>query len=144
MTRVDADLGQQRLVEPDVRVAAHAGHVGAVEVGGPKVDAVNDRARKAGVHEIARDHLGAAEVGHLEARASGDDAIELGVGEIALAEVGVVDGEGLLRRDRDFVEVSPVATVGMDEIQGLGFLTMEQTVNRMPQLRPDTTASTNQ
>lgn len=49
-----------------------------------------------------------------------------------------------LRRDRDFVEVSPVATVGMDEIQGLGFLTMEQTVNRMPQLRPDTTASTNQ
>jgi len=49
-----------------------------------------------------------------------------------------------LRRNRDFVEVSPVATVGMDEIQGLGFLTMEQTVNRMPQLRPDTTASTNQ
>jgi len=39
-----------------------------------------------------------------------------------------------LRRDRDFVEVSPIATVGMDEIQGLGFLTMEQTVNRMPQL----------
>ena len=49
-----------------------------------------------------------------------------------------------LRRDRDFVEVSPVATVGMDEIQGLGFLTLEQTVNRMPQLRPDTTSSTNQ
>jgi len=49
-----------------------------------------------------------------------------------------------LRRDRDFVEISPVATIGMDEIQGLGFLTLEQTVNRMPQLRPDTTASTNQ
>ncbi len=62
--------------------------------------------------------------------------------EEALEEV-VVTGSRL-RRDRDFVEVSPVATVGMDEIQGLGFLTMEQTVNRMPQLRPDTTASTNQ
>lgn len=62
--------------------------------------------------------------------------------EEVLEEV-VVTGSRL-RRDRDFVEVSPVATVGMDEIQNLGFLTMEQTVNRMPQLRPDTTASTNQ
>jgi len=49
-----------------------------------------------------------------------------------------------LRRDRDFVEVSPVATVGMDEVQGLGNLTLEQTVNRMPQLRPDTNSNTNQ
>ena len=63
--------------------------------------------------------------------------------EVDEIEEVVVTGSRL-RRDRDFVEVSPVATVGMDEVQGLGFLTMEQTVNRMPQLRPDTTASTNQ
>ncbi len=55
----------------------------------------------------------------------------------------VVTGSRLLR-DRDFVEVSPVATVDMEQIQGMGYLTLEQTVNRMPQLRPDTTASTNQ
>ncbi|MGB5347774.1 MAG: TonB-dependent receptor [Woeseia sp.] len=67
-------------------------------------------------------------------------------GAIAQEEVleEVVVTGSRLRRDRDFVEVSPVATVGMDEIQGSGFLTLEQTVNRMPQLRPDTTASTNQ
>jgi outer membrane receptor protein involved in Fe transport len=62
--------------------------------------------------------------------------------EDALEEI-VVTGSRL-RRDRDFVEVSPVATVGMDEIQGMGFLTMEQTLNRMPQLKADTTSSTNQ
>ena len=78
-------------------------------------------------------------------------AATAGVGFTATAAVGqderieeVIVTGSRLRRDRDFVEVSPVATVGMDEIQGLGFLTMEQTVNRMPQLRPDTTASTNQ
>jgi outer membrane receptor protein involved in Fe transport len=49
-----------------------------------------------------------------------------------------------LRRDRDFIEVSPVATIDSEQIQGLGNLTLEQTVNRMPQLRPDTNASTNQ
>ena len=65
------------------------------------------------------------------------------VAQDEVLEEVVVTGSRL-RRDRDFVEVSPVATVGMDEIQGLGYLTMEQTVNRMPQLRPDTTASTNQ
>lgn len=55
----------------------------------------------------------------------------------------IVTGSRLIR-DRDFVEISPVATIGMEEIQDLGFLTLEQTVNRMPQLRPDTTSSTNQ
>ena len=49
-----------------------------------------------------------------------------------------------LRRDRDFVEVSPVATIDSAQIQDSGYLTLEQTVNRMPQLRPDTTSSTNQ
>lgn len=60
----------------------------------------------------------------------------------ALEEV-VVTGSRL-RRDRDFVEISPVATVDMSQVQNSGFLTLEQTLNRMPQLRPDTTASTNQ
>jgi iron complex outermembrane recepter protein len=49
-----------------------------------------------------------------------------------------------LRRDRDFVEVSPVATVDMEQIQGLGNLTLEATLNRMPQLTPDTNGQTNQ
>lgn len=60
-----------------------------------------------------------------------------------LMEEVVITGSRL-RRDRDFIEVSPVATVDMEQIQGLGNLTLEETVNRMPQLRPDTTASTNQ
>jgi len=55
----------------------------------------------------------------------------------------VVTGSRLIR-DRDFVEISPVATVDMEQIQGMGFLTLEQTINRMPQLKPDTTSSTNQ
>ena len=60
----------------------------------------------------------------------------------ALEEV-VVTGSRL-RRDRDFIEISPVATVDMAQIQNSGYLTLEQTVNRMPQLKPDTTSSTNQ
>ncbi|TCO77026.1 TonB-dependent receptor domain-containing protein [Chromatocurvus halotolerans] len=62
--------------------------------------------------------------------------------DTALEEV-VITGSRL-RRDRDFVEVSPVATLDMEQIQGLGNLTLEQTVNRMPQLVPDTTSATNQ
>ncbi|MDJ0939034.1 MAG: TonB-dependent receptor [Woeseiaceae bacterium] len=60
----------------------------------------------------------------------------------ALEEITVTGSR--LRRTRDFVEISPVATVDMAQIQNSGFLTLEQTVNRMPQLRPDTTSSTNQ
>ncbi len=63
--------------------------------------------------------------------------------DASIVEEVIVTGSRL-RRDRDFVEVSPVATIGMDEIQNLGYLTLEQTVNRMPQLKPDTTSSTNQ
>ena len=63
--------------------------------------------------------------------------------EADVLEEVVVTGSRL-RRDRDFVEISPVATVGMDEIQNSGFLTLEQTVNRMPQLRPETTSNSNQ
>ena len=63
--------------------------------------------------------------------------------EADVLEEVVVTGSRL-RRDRDFVEISPVSTVGMDEIQNSGFLTLEQTVNRMPQLRPETTSNSNQ
>jgi outer membrane receptor protein involved in Fe transport len=62
--------------------------------------------------------------------------------EDSLEEI-VVTGSRL-RRDRDFVEVSPIATIDSAQIQDSGYLTLEQTVNRMPQLRPDTTSSTNQ
>ena len=63
--------------------------------------------------------------------------------ETSIVEEVIVTGSRL-RRDRDFVEVSPVATISMEEIQNIGYLTLEQTVNRMPQLKPDTTSSTNQ
>ena len=63
--------------------------------------------------------------------------------EPSIVEEIIVTGSRL-RRDRDFVEVSPVATISLEEIQNLGYLTLEQTVNRMPQLKPDTTSSTNQ
>ena len=63
--------------------------------------------------------------------------------EADILEEVVVTGSRL-RRDRDFVEISPVATVGMDEIQNSGYLTLEQTVNRMPQLRPESTSNSNQ
>lgn len=62
--------------------------------------------------------------------------------DTALEEV-VITGSRL-RRDRDFIETSPVATVDMEQIQGLGNLTLEETLNRMPQLVPDTTGQTNQ
>jgi outer membrane receptor protein involved in Fe transport len=62
--------------------------------------------------------------------------------DTALEEV-VITGSRL-RRDRDFIEASPVATVDMEQIQGLGNLTLEETLNRMPQLVPDTTGQTNQ
>jgi iron complex outermembrane recepter protein len=60
-----------------------------------------------------------------------------------MVEEVVITGSRL-RRDRDFVEVSPVATVDMEQIQGLGNLTLEQTLNRMPQLVPDVNGNTNQ
>ena len=63
--------------------------------------------------------------------------------EADILEEVVVTGSRL-RRDRDFIEISPVATVGMDEIQNSGYLTLEQTVNRMPQLRPESTSNSNQ
>lgn len=55
----------------------------------------------------------------------------------------VVTGSRLLR-DPNLESASPIATIDMATIQDSGYLTLEQTVNKMPQLRPDTTASTNQ
>jgi len=55
----------------------------------------------------------------------------------------VVTGSRLLR-DPNLESASPIATIDIATIRGSGYLTLEQTVNRMPQLRPDTTASTNQ
>ena len=74
---------------------------------------------------------------------AGFTAVAANAEEVSVLEEVIVTGSRL-RRDRDYVEASPVATIGMDEIQNLGFLTLEQTVNRMPQLKPDTTSSTNQ
>lgn len=49
-----------------------------------------------------------------------------------------------LRRDRDFVELSPVQTIGLEEIQASGNITLEETLNQYPQLVPSNTSVTNQ
>lgn len=49
-----------------------------------------------------------------------------------------------LRRDRDFVEVSPVQTIDFEQIQSSGNVTLEDTLNKFPQLAPDSTSTTNQ
>ena len=54
-----------------------------------------------------------------------------------------VTGSRLIR-SRDFVEISPVQTIEFEELQSVGNLTLEETLNRFPQLAPDTTSSTNQ
>ncbi len=54
-----------------------------------------------------------------------------------------VTGSRLIR-SRDFIEVSPVQTVEFEEIQSVGNLTLEDTLNRFPQLAPDQTSATNQ
>lgn len=77
------------------------------------------------------------------AAGAGFTATVVNAEEPSIVEEVIVTGSRL-RRDRDYVEASPVATIGMEEIQNLGYLTLEQTVNRMPQLKPDTTSSTNQ
>lgn len=64
------------------------------------------------------------------------------VEEEAVEEI-VVTGSRL-RRDRDFVAISPVQTVGADQIQATGNLTLEQTLNQYPQLKPDQTSTTAQ
>lgn len=69
-------------------------------------------------------------------------AQEAGLDEGAIEEV-VVTGSRL-RRDRDFVAISPVQSIGLDQIQGSGNLTLSETLNEYPQLVPDNTSVTNQ
>lgn len=49
-----------------------------------------------------------------------------------------------LRRSRDFVAISPIQTIGIDEIRASGYITLENTLNRYPQLTPDQTSTTQQ
>ncbi|MFN2327396.1 MAG: TonB-dependent receptor domain-containing protein [Chromatocurvus sp.] len=68
-------------------------------------------------------------------------AIAQNAGENLVEEV-VVTGSRL-RRDRDFLDVSPVQTMDMEQIRMSGNVTLENTLNRLPQLVPDNTSSTN-
>ena len=63
--------------------------------------------------------------------------------EEAILEEVVVTGSRLLR-ERDFVAISPVQTVGADRIGATGNLTLEMTLNQYPQLKPDQTGTTAQ
>lgn len=72
------------------------------------------------------------------ALAQGESATQDG----ALEEI-VVTGSRL-RRSRDLVAISPVQTVGSDQIEAAGNITLEQTLNRYPQLKPDQTSTTAQ
>ena len=49
-----------------------------------------------------------------------------------------------LRRTRDLVAVSPVQTIDLDVIRTSGNVTLESTLNKYPQLKPDVTSTTNQ
>ena len=55
----------------------------------------------------------------------------------------VVTGSRLLR-SRDFQAVSPVQTIDLEQIQSSGNITLEDTLNKFPQLKPDNTGTTNQ
>lgn len=55
----------------------------------------------------------------------------------------VVTGSRLLRT-RDFQAVSPVQTIDLEQIQASGNITLEDTLNKFPQLKPDNTGTTNQ
>ncbi len=69
-------------------------------------------------------------------------ALAQGDGDEELEEI-VVTGSRLLR-NRDLVAVSPVQTVGQEEIQFSGNVTLENTLNQFPQLNPDNTGTVNQ
>ncbi|MFO0450669.1 MAG: TonB-dependent receptor domain-containing protein, partial [Pseudomonadota bacterium] len=55
----------------------------------------------------------------------------------------VVTGSRLIR-NRDFVAVSPVQSIDLAQIQDSGNVTLEDTLNKFPQLKPDNTGTTNQ
>jgi outer membrane receptor protein involved in Fe transport len=71
------------------------------------------------------------------AQEQSDTASGSGVEEI------VVTGSRLLRT-RDFQAVSPVQTIDLEQIQSSGNITLEDTLNKFPQLKPDNTGTTNQ
>ncbi len=49
-----------------------------------------------------------------------------------------------LRRDRDFVAISPVQTIDLEQIQSSGNTTLAELINEYPQLVPDNTSVSNQ
>jgi iron complex outermembrane recepter protein len=61
--------------------------------------------------------------------------------EEATIEEVVVTGSRIIRRD--LVAPSPVVVVGAEAIRGSGNITLEETLNEMPQLRPETTRAEN-
>ncbi|MFC3714233.1 TonB-dependent receptor plug domain-containing protein [Sphingoaurantiacus capsulatus] len=54
----------------------------------------------------------------------------------------VVTGSRLIRRD--MIAVSPITTVDAEQIQASGNVTLEDTLNEFPQIKPGNTGSTNQ
>ena len=70
-------------------------------------------------------------------------AVAQGEGAAPAVEEIVVTGSRL-RRSRDLVSISPVQTIDLESIQSSGNVTLESTLNRYPQLRPDNTSTTNQ
>ena len=73
---------------------------------------------------------------------AGAQAQEAGTEDAVLEEV-IVTGSRL-RRDRDFIAISPVQSIDLDWIQSTGNLTLSETLNQYPQLVPDNTSVTNQ
>lgn len=49
-----------------------------------------------------------------------------------------------LRRDRDAIANSPVQTIDMEMVQLSGSVTLENTLNKFPQIKPSNTSTTNQ
>ena len=70
------------------------------------------------------------------------NAQETGAAGTNPLEEVVITGSRLIRRD--FAAVSPVQTIDIAEIQASGNVTLEDTLNKYPQLKPDNTGTTNQ
>lgn len=74
--------------------------------------------------------------------ASAQDSDQESQADGAVEEI-IVTGSRL-RRDRDFVAISPVQTIDLEQIQSSGNITLSETLNEYPQLVPDNTSVTNQ
>jgi outer membrane receptor protein involved in Fe transport len=77
------------------------------------------------------------------ASAASHAPVALSQDDSEVVEEVVVTGSRLLR-NRDLVAVSPVQTVGLDDIRFSGNVTLEDTLNQFPQLNPDNTGTVNQ